>query len=106
MSIDITGFGAIATAAKGIIDKFFPDKTEEEKGKLAISMQDMMNQYNLVKAQTDVNLVEAQSTNWFVAGWRPFIGWVCGCGLAYQFLFMPIMNGILKAFNTMTPLLP
>ncbi len=25
--------------------------------------------------------------NLFVSGWRPFIGWVCGCSLAYHFIF-------------------
>jgi hypothetical protein len=108
--MDVLGIGAaanaistVADAAKGIIDTFFPDKTEQEKAQLAMQMQDMMNQYNLVKAQTDINLVEAQSTSWFVAGWRPFIGWVCGTGLGYQFLFMPIMNGILAANHVGTP---
>lgn len=48
-----------------------------------------------VKAQTDVNLAEASSTNWFVAGWRPFVGWVCGVGLAYQFLFFPLLSKVL-----------
>ena len=23
--------------------------------------------------------------------WRPFIGWICGMGLAYQFLIYPIL---------------
>ena len=26
---------------------------------------------------------EAASTSWFVAGWRPFISWICGTGLGY-----------------------
>lgn len=65
-----------------------------EMGKQGIAIQ---------LAQIKVNEVEATSTNWFVAGWRPFIGWVCGLGLAYQFLFMPIMNGLLKAAGTISP---
>jgi hypothetical protein len=34
--------------------------------------------------------VEAASSSVFVSGWRPYIGWVCGTGLAYQFLIYPI----------------
>lgn len=94
---DISGMGAIATAAKGMVDRIWPDKTEVEKAKLAAIMQDSMNEFNLVAGQLEINKVEAASTNWFVAGWRPFIGWICGAGLGYQFLFMPIMNGIIKA---------
>ena len=32
-------------------------------------------------AQIATNTKEAESTNWFVAGWRPFVGWVCGVAL-------------------------
>jgi hypothetical protein len=42
--------------------------------------------------QTDTNKVEAASPNMFVAGWRPFIGWVCGSGLAYQYLADPLIS--------------
>jgi hypothetical protein len=33
-------------------------------------------------SQNQVNAVEAASTNWFVSGWRPSIGWVCAFCLA------------------------
>lgn len=103
MSIDIAGIGALATAAKGIADKFWPDKTEMEKAVLAVQLQEAMNEFKLATAQTDINLEEAKSTNWFVAGWRPYIGWICGTGLGYQFLLMPLMNGLLQATFKITP---
>lgn len=97
MGIDIVGLGSLASAAKGIADKFWPDKTELEKATISLQLQELMNSYNLSKGQIDVNAVEAASTNWWVAGWRPFIGWICGTGFLYQFMFMPILNGILMA---------
>lgn len=42
-----------------------------------------------VKAQSEVNKVEAQNPSLFVSGWRPFIGWVCGLGAAYAFIVQP-----------------
>ena len=96
---DLTGLGSIAQAAASIAGKFFPDKTEVEKAVIAEQMQQEMNAFKLQSAQTDINLEEAKSTNWFVAGWRPFIGWVCGTGLAYQFIFMPIANGLAASFG-------
>lgn len=51
------------------------------------------------QAQGSVNANEAQSKFFFVAGWRPFIGWVCGVGLAYQFVAFPFLvwlSNILK----------
>jgi hypothetical protein len=59
-------------------------------------MQDIMNQYNLAAAQAGTNTEEAKSTNWFVAGWRPFAGWVSGIGLAYAVFFEPIMRFVAK----------
>lgn len=46
------------------------------------------------QAQTDVNKAEAASSSIFVAGWRPFVGWVCGSGLAIQFIIRPITTWV------------
>lgn len=48
------------------------------------------NGIRLELAQIAVNQVEAGSINWMVAGWRPFIGWVCGIALAYAALIEPM----------------
>jgi Holin of 3TMs, for gene-transfer release len=46
------------------------------------------------QAQMAVNAVEARHRSIFVAGWRPFVGWVCGMALAYQYLIHPILSWI------------
>ena len=46
------------------------------------------------EAQVELNKVEAQHRSTFVAGWRPFIGWVGGCGLAFVFLVNPIIQWV------------
>jgi hypothetical protein len=94
--MDITGIGSIADAAMGIVNKIWPDKTQAEKDQAALEMAQVMNEHNLVIGQVEVNKVEAASTNWFVAGWRPFVGWVCGFGLAYQFLFYPLLSKLIS----------
>jgi hypothetical protein len=43
-------------------------------------------------AQAEVDKAEANSSNLFVAGCRPFIGWVCGAVLAYNYFFRPIIG--------------
>ena len=45
----------------------------------------------LMQGQIEINEAEAQHGSVFVAGWRPFIGWVGGLALAYQFLLYPIL---------------
>ena len=43
-----------------------------------------------VTAQIEVNKVEAQG-NWYQAGWRPSVGYICGLGLLFQFFIRPLM---------------
>ena len=35
--------------------------------------------------------MEAKHRTIFVAGWRPFIGWVCGIALAYNFIIRDML---------------
>lgn len=70
--------------AKTLADKIWPDKSEEERQQLAASVA-------LIQGQLDINKAEASNPNWFVAGWRPYIGWICGTGLGYQFLVYPTL---------------
>lgn len=44
------------------------------------------------KLQVELNKIEAQHRSVFVAGWRPFIGWVCGIGLSFPFVINPILQ--------------
>ena len=41
--------------------------------------------------QIAINKIEAQHKSLFVAGWRPFIGWVCGVAIAYAFIGQPVI---------------
>lgn len=44
--------------------------------------------------QISINKIEAAHKNLFVAGWRPFIGWVCGVAIAYAFIGQPIFEWV------------
>lgn len=44
-----------------------------------------------LQAQAGINQVEAASSSLFVAGWRPFIGWVCGAGFLFEFVLRPLL---------------
>jgi len=45
----------------------------------------------LLEIQTRINEIEAKHRTVFVAGWRPFIGWVCGVALAYNFVVRDLL---------------
>ena len=69
------------------LGEFAKDLREAIKGK-EIDPDKMME---LVKVQSEINKMEAQHRSVFVAGWRPFIGWICGIALAYNFIIRDVI---------------
>ena len=72
-----------AITGKGIED---PNKKAEIEYKLA------QLEFALKQGQLEVNKAEAQNPNWFVAGWRPAIGWTGALALSYQFVVQPLLT--------------
>lgn len=92
MSIDIAGLGSVADLVTTTINKIWPDKTEQQKAEIAAALV-------LVQGQLEINKVEAASTSTFTSGWRPFIGWVCGMGCAWNWIGLPVALFIAAWFN-------
>lgn len=65
----------------------------------ALELEALKSEMELQRAQAQVNLADAQSSSNFRGGWRPFIGWVCGFGLAYHYLLRPIFPWILTSLG-------
>lgn len=86
---DLIGGGVVGAAegVAGIVDRFV--ETEDEKRAAEILKARMMMQPSLV--QTELNKIEASHRSVFVAGWRPFIGWVCGLALLYNFVLRDML---------------
>ena len=78
-----------------ILDKFIADK--DLKLKLQHELNQELHKANM--AQIEVNKVEAQHRRVFVAGWRPFTGWICASALAYHFILEPVLIFILALQN-------
>ena len=78
-----------------ILDKLVADKDL----KIKLSHQIEKEIISLNKAQLEVNKIEAKHNNIFVAGWRPFIGWICGLSIAYHFILEPVIQYILIINN-------
>ena len=88
---DVTGIGSVADLAKTVIDKIWPNKSEQEKAELQAAML-------VVQGQLAVNQAEASNPSVFVAGWRPFIGWVCGAACAWNWIGLPVAKAGLFLF--------
>ena len=80
---DLFGVGEVAGLANTVINKLWPDKTEQEKQELAAAVM-------VVQGQIDTNKEEAKSPSVFVSGWRPFIGWVCGMACAWNWIGLKV----------------
>ena len=80
--------------AKDIRQAITGEISQEKKAE--IEQRGLEIEYALTKAQTDINLEEAKHPSIFVAGWRPFVGWVCGFSLGWQFIGSPIFEWIIK----------
>ena len=45
----------------------------------------------IIRLVNEVNAAEAQHRSIFVAGWRPFIGWICGLAFAFHYIALPLI---------------
>jgi hypothetical protein len=94
--------GPILEIGKGIINRLFPDPAAAAAAQLELlkmqqngDLAQLAADTDLAKLQIQTNIAEAAG-NWFTAGWRPCIGWVCGAGLAYAALIEPFARFIAK----------
>ena len=88
----------LPTIAK-VIDKLIPDPQAKAQAQLDLLKLQQAGEFKELDAdlalkleQIKVNALEAQSPDFFRGGWRPFVGWVCGTGLAVQFLVAPLAS--------------
>jgi hypothetical protein len=90
--------GGLIEAAVRVIDRVIPDPTQRAAAQLELLRLQQAGQFKQIEtdlqmalAQTEINKVEAASSDPFRGGWRPAAGWVCVSGLGYQFLFQPLL---------------
>ena len=93
----------LAPVVKRVFAGLFPDEDKareaEEKLLSALLAAD--------SGQIQVNQAEAAHRSLFVAGWRPWIGWICGMGLFWAFVVQPIvlwLNGVMGWQVVMPPI--
>lgn len=82
--------GGIAKAIFDGVDSLFTSDEERAKAKLAI--EQALQKPHILQAMT--NLEAAKHDNWFVAGARPALLWVCVIGMFYALLIHPVLNAV------------
>lgn len=71
----------------GLDDLFTSD---EERAAAKFRVTALLQQPHTIAAMT--TLAEAKHPNWYVAGWRPAIGWVCAAGIGWEFVLRPLLQ--------------
>lgn len=83
---------ALVPALGTLVDRLIPDKAAAERAKADMEAALVKAANEAAMAQVEVNKIEAGHASVFVAGWRPFIGWVCGVALALYYIPMFIIG--------------
>lgn len=88
----------IAAPLIAIVNKVIPDKAAAAAATATLNQmmasgelqEELLQLQATTSAQSDINKVEAASTNWFVAGGRPAVIWICAAALALNLVFGPL----------------
>ena len=107
----LLGGGDLIKAVGETVDNLFT--SDEERLELKNEKYKAEREFNLKErqiladqniAQTRINIEEAKSGSFFVAGWRPAIGWVGALALFYQFIVYPLLLWLPNVDNPPPPL--
>jgi len=79
------------TAIGNMFDELLTSDEEKLAGKAVLAK--IAQHPDIVNGE--INKVEAQHRTTFVAGWRPYIGWVCGTSLALYYIPQFIVANII-----------
>ena len=91
---------AVLDVGKSLIDRLIPDKAANDAAKAALLQMQVSGELAQIQGQLEVDKTEAASQSMFVAGWRPYIGWICGTGLGYQFIGRPLFQATTDLFGS------
>ena len=91
---------ALAPIIAGAVERIvglIPDKQAQAEAKAKIESELIAAANTALQAQLEINKAEAEHKSLFVAGWRPFIGWICGLSIFWAFLGQPILGWLMVA---------
>ena len=91
--------GDVGSVFKDIREAITGKGIEDPNKKAEIELKLNQLEHALKQGQIEINKAEANSANWFVAGWRPYIGWIGGTALAYTFILSPLIQWGCKIYG-------
>lgn len=83
--------GGVFNLVDDVVKRVFPDPAQQQAARLQLmemqqqgAFKEFDGRMQQMLAQAQIDQEEAKSGNWFIAGARPAVEWVCVAGLAYQ----------------------
>src|SRR5690606_20274242 len=89
----------VVSAIGNVFDKLFT--TDAERAQAEAVLLKLRQEPAILQAE--INKIEAAHRSLFVAGWRPFIGWVCGFGFLWAFLGQPLFEWAVRLAGSDVP---
>ena len=94
----MSGFLAALPLIGKVIDRIIPDPEQKAKAQLALmeisqksDLAELDADVKLALGQMEINKEEARSGSWWIAGGRPFLIWIGGFGMAWNFIVQPLV---------------
>lgn len=104
---------ALIPVLGSVIERIFPDPKVAAAAKLQVmamaqrgELAQLDADVKLAVGQLEINKAEASSGDPFSSRWRPFIGWVCGFGCAWNWIGLPIARFVMEAIGHPVALSP
>ena len=86
--------GPLAGLVDTVLKRVLPAEKigEAERLRLEIELKRALAEFDWksIEGQLAANVEEAKHGSIFVAGWRPFVGWVCGTAFLFHFVIIPV----------------
>jgi hypothetical protein len=98
----------VLSIGEKLIDKLIPDPKAKADALLKLKELEQSGELQVIAGQVEINKIEAASPKMFIAGWRPFIGWVLGAGLSVVLVIGPLMawSSALAGHPIQQPVMP
>jgi hypothetical protein len=93
----------VVDGVKGIIGMFKLSPEVKAELEAQLTMQNLDLEKAALVGQLEINKQEAASPNWFIAGWRPAVGWVCALALVWAYILQPFITYFLLVFHVTLP---
>lgn len=105
--MDLMPWESLAKNTVGkVVDKlvsYLPLSDEQKSAMLiqarTLDLEEEKLEMSQVMQQLAINLKEAESEQWWKAGWRPAFGWTCAAAFAYKFVIGPFFVFIVLCIN-------